>query len=305
MTSPGSIVHTKVGSWTTGNLRFFDYTHTSPTPGMINVGYIRDLPSSQLSFLKRPQTEVTAIFEQHKNMIKQLQGFVTMTDTLAKHIIEMYDLPPDMPYMLFRNYPNWRITPDIKRDEFVYIGAIPVKFDATLKFLSDLKTKTGFDCKFIKRKYYENNPLTDSCMHVDKYDYGSRFGLLINENKFPQAEECLPRKILLYLMCGIYPVFHDSFVESINYCKSAGVDPVVYSTLNELVDRVKKHDYTSIDRPRYSMEMREHELVSGLKMLEREITDVYVPKKNDIAVPSHRRKPVTHNTKGIVRRVRK
>jgi len=305
---PGKIVQTKKGIFRLGNLRFFDYTQTEPEPGAINIGYIRDLPSVQLDFIGKPRNEVLAALDLHRHKISRLQGFVTMTHTLARHIIQLYGLPPDFPYEIFMNYPDYRPapTPDEKRDEFVYIGAIPVKFTETLKFLTQLQDRTGFESFFVKRKNYKNNPLTNDCLHVDNYDFGSRYGLLINVNDFPQAAECLPRKILLYLMAGIYPVFHESFTESIAYCHDNGVPPIVYRTVDDLVEFINNNSSINnniIKRQHYSMEFREAELISKLDRLrQRGLAPLSARTHPTLNRRSTRRRPVNRERRALRRR---
>jgi len=269
----GKIVQKKRGIFKIDDVAFFDYTVTSPISGMKNIGYVRDLPSVQLDFIGRSQKEVEKTRLLHKSMIEKLDGIVTMTVPLYEHIKELYDV--SKPFRLFRNHPSWFETPKEKRDEFVYIGAIPVKFDNTLGFLSELTEMTGYPAHFIRRKDYKSNSQAQACMHLNDYDYGSAYGLLINENGFPQAEECLPRKLFRYLMCGIKPVFHESFVESIEYCREHRVWPLVYCDIQDLVDKLPEHDFgPGMDfenRRRFSMEENVGELIEKLDSLGNEI----------------------------------
>ena len=234
---------------------FFDYMSSSPIPGYKNVSYIRDIPSIQMEFHGRSKSEINKAFIVNKNKVSKLDGFVTMTVPLAEHIKKIYGL--DKPYVLFQNYPSWKETPTVKRDEFVYIGGIPMKYDKHLEFLSSLEKSSGIKSLFVKRERHI----------VLNYDFGSKYGLLMNVIDFNQAEESLTRKLLLYLMCGMNPVIHESFSESIKYCRNNGVEPLVYRDVDDISSQIPEHKFGEIDRHLFSMEVRVKYLRKSLEEL--------------------------------------
>jgi len=254
------IVQQKIGQYIIGKNRFFDYMSTGIKPGFRNISYIRDIPHLQMKDHEWAKEKVDKCFRKNRNQVKQLDGFVTMTKVFAENIKRTYDI--DIPYVLFRSYPYWRQTPQQKRPEFVYIGSKPIRIQKHNAWMKSLSTATGLPAK----SYYYDLSTTERAKIVG-YDYGSEYGILINVYGFNQAHECLNRKLLVYLMSGMKPVIHESFLESIRYVKATGVQPLVYTTPQDLAKKIDKHQFGRIKRKYYSMEQRIGDLKIGLTKL--------------------------------------
>jgi len=274
-----NIVKNKIGIYNNvyknNKYAFYDYTNTDFINDALNFSYIRDLPTVQMEYQNFDKEIIDKTFNLHKEKVKKLNGFVTMTDTFARHIKNIYDI--NIPYVKFRNYPIWKDTQENKRNEFVYVANVPNRFEKYIKFLDELKEKINMKTIFVKysRSFYlrktfeyeENMKLLDYRISTDDYDYSSKYGLLLNVDNYNQAEEGLPRKLLLYLMCGIQPIIHSSFVESINYCKNTGINPLIYDKIDDIVDNIKTHKFSNINRKYYSFEERYVDLIHELNLL--------------------------------------
>ena len=99
-----------------------------------------------------------------------------------------------------------------------------------------------------------------------EYDCRSRYGLLCNLTNFQQAAECLPRKLLFYLHCGMTPLIHGTFAESIAYCRSWGAQPAVYYSAEDAADLVEFEGWQNGgDRNRFCIQERIGDLVRDLR----------------------------------------
>jgi len=254
-----NIIHNQRGLWRKGDICFFDYMTQQPIKGCFNIGFVRDLPHIQLQDGKFPPEQITAMFNKHKAMVIRLDAIITMTDTFAKHILSAYNIKK--PYRLFQNYPSWQETPLIKKDEFLYIGAKPIKFQEHEKWLNELSIKTN---KPVIWRYYDKlKPGVRG--HISNYDYSSKYGLSTNVVDFNQAHEALNRKIMVYLMSGMYPVMHKSFTEAIKFVRAGGIEPFIYDTIDDIIVGLNTHNFGIIDRKRWCIESRLTDLKSMLR----------------------------------------
>lgn len=254
-----NIIHNQRGLWRNGNICFFDYMTQQPIKGCYNIGFVRDLPHIQLEDGGFPKDKIINAFNKHKAMVNRLDAMITMTDTFAKHILSAYGI--NKPYRLFQNFPSWQETPLMKRNEFLYLGAKPIKFQDHEKWLNELSIKSS---KIVICKYYDKlKPGVRG--HISNYDYGSKYGLSTNAVNFNQAHEALNRKVMVYLMSGMYPVMHKSFIEAIKFVKSNGVNPLIYDTIEDIISQIYSHDFGIIDRKRWCIENRLPELKSMLR----------------------------------------
>ena len=273
----GKIVQTKAGSWFNGKLHFYDYTVTLPKTGYINIPYIRDLPSIQAKFVGIPKSRVDALFNEYKKRTRNINAFITMTPTFAEHIKTVYNI--NVKYGIFMAYPSWEETPSDKRDEIVYIdhsSTVPFGFEEHLDYLHNITTTTGIKTIFSSLKFNDTassivntNKYNVTTIPLTKYDCGSAYGLLMNTNNFNQASECLNRKLLKYLMYGMNPLIHESFVESIRYVKSKDIQPLVYTHINDI--NIENHNFGSIDKRHFCMAERVPDLKRELIRLTEEI----------------------------------
>ena len=126
----GGIVNHIVGS--NKMVYFYDGGNGHPMKGCLNIPYIRDLPSVQLEYGNRPKDAIIFL-KKYKELYRNIDGFITMTDRLAEHIKRLYGI--NVPHGIFRNYPSWHESPKQKAREIVYIdnsSVRPVGFGNTL-----------------------------------------------------------------------------------------------------------------------------------------------------------------------------
>ena len=277
----GTIVQTKSGSCIIGNIHFYDYTTTTPKNGMTNIPYIRDLPSIQAEYAKYTDKQKLSFLNKFSKRVQNIDGFITMTGTLADHIREVYKI--NVPHGIFMAYPNWIDTPDFKRREIVYIdnsGSIPIGFLPHLGFLDKITKETGIPTLFVSKKFTQKakeivlkHKLQVRCESKKTYDYGSEFGILMNTNNFNQAEESMPRKFLTYLMCGMKPLMDDCWTECIEYAEENRIHPLIYQKAED-INKQGEHNWGMWDNRYFCMEERTIDLASELERLSDEASRV-------------------------------
>jgi hypothetical protein len=195
-----------------------------------------------------------------------VHGFVTMTPSMAKSVRRSGKTTST--YYRFMNYPLWMAVPATRRKEVVYIdnSRVAYNFSELIGFMDDLGR--AHDVPMMLASQYmtpqAKKIAKGTCVTVrklDNYDYASQFGLLLNVNNFNQAAECMPRKLLTYAMCGMRPLIHSSFTESIQYMKQRRVPAQIYSNISQ----INLHEpYKTWDGRYFSIEARIGELRSML-----------------------------------------
>jgi len=209
----------------------------NPLFGHDGICWVRDIPKVQC--------------DGYSSTSLKCEKFFTMSDEIArlahKHIFKR-----KIPYELFLNYPDYRFTPDEKRNEMVYVDNSSMNFDnysLIIDILNDIYNSTGIDIVFISTKFHEELSRMKThnvkVIHMFDYDYGSRYGLIVPgmSNKY-YASICLPRKLLYYLSWGMVPLLHSDFKSSIEYCIDEKVNYGVYKNPSDLrgIDLYPNHN---------------------------------------------------------------
>lgn len=252
------ILHQQRGVYRENRLAFFDYMTANPIHGCFNIGYVRDIPHIQLQDGGFPPSKIASVFKIHHAKIRKLDAFVTMTELLAKQIKNSYNI--DIPHALFQNFPSWQPSPLEKRNEFVYLGAKPIKSDMHESYLKSIEERTQI--KVLWKYYTRVNGLRG---YIANYDYASKYGLSVNATNFNQAREALNRKVLIYLMCGMFPVIHESFESIISFLRDNGISPLVFSSPIDIAEKIPTHEFGTIDRKSFCIENRIPELLSKIR----------------------------------------
>lgn len=195
--------------------------------GEKGVCWVRDVPKAQCD--KYSATSIPC------------EKFFTMSDRIAnlacRHIFNR-----DVPYELFLNYPDYRYTPDEKRDEMVYVDNSSISYanyGLIIDILNGIYDSTGIQTIFISTRFHSKLSNMDvgnvKVIHKSEYDYRSRYGLLVGamKNKY-YASISLPRKLLYYLSWGMVPLIHEDFSSAIGYCIKNDANHLVYDKPKDL-----------------------------------------------------------------------
>lgn len=105
------------------------------------------------------------------------------------------------------------------------------------------------------------------------YDYGSKYGLLLDTVGLNQASTCLARKLLLYLMLEMVPLIPSHFDHSIQFMVDEQVRFKAYATVNELRNLRMASNH---DGHRFSIEYNMPRLLEHLQSLNSKPAD-YTP----------------------------
>lgn len=266
---------------TSGPVNFYHFWRHHPERGKINVAWIKDLRVEQLAmsgYIPNYLYEAIGYLSEDRARYSAVNSFVAPTVSFADSVIKWYG--GDRPYALFANYPSRIRNLDSvsRRDEVVYIDYSSTVFQEELyrklfAMFDEIHTVTGLDCVLVAgamRARIEQLPRRE---HIKiksingEYDCRSRFGLLVNLTNFKQANECLPRKLLLYAHCGIVPAIHGTFGESISYCDQHNVPAIAYYDVEKLCAFMAEHKPCSWNRDYFCIENRIKNLVKYLNGL--------------------------------------
>ena len=117
-----------------------------------------------------------------------------------------------------------------------------------------------------KQKLCKQHKFDVSSIPLQKYDYGSKYGILMNNNNFNQARQAMPRKFLIYIMCGMNPIMDKSWIEVKNYCMKYNINPLIYNQINDID---KSHNFGTWNPKYFCMENRIIDLENELMRLSR------------------------------------
>ena len=224
---------------------------------MINIAWIKDLRSRQFAdrgyedgFLAQAQRYLS----EDRQRFHSCHAFVAPTETFANEVMRWYGA--EKPWFQFANYPLKVKKPSglsamVRKREIVYIdnGSSLYQeqlYQAILLFLGEIYRQTKCAGVFIPPRNFHNDVLRltipNGVRVIDRrnWDKLSAYGLLVNLDNFRGAAESLPRKLLVYLHSGMYPVVHWSFTESIKFCQRNGVTPICYLGIDDLVTEMER-----------------------------------------------------------------
>lgn len=265
-----------------GTLRFYHFWRHEPRRRAINVAWIKDLRSVQLAqtgYLEGHLEQAAQYLEIDRKRFRKCNAFVAPTTMFAHEVIRWYDVA--RPHFLFANYPHRQEeVAGPRRNEVVYLDGSTTIFQEEL-YRGILDLFAALDVHGIKGSLVSpwfhreieglsSPPLEkrhQPTVSQNGYDGRGAFGLLINTTNFKQAAECLPRKLLAYLHWGMTPAIDGTFRESIRYCYSHGVVPIIYHTQADLIKALKNPPYQAYDRQRFCIEERIGDLMGYLKSM--------------------------------------
>lgn len=261
-----------------GRVRFFHFWRHEPGIGRINIAWIKDLRSRQFAdrgyedgFLAQAQRYLA----EDKRRFHKCHAFVAPTETFAKEVMRWYGA--EKPWFQFANYPTkMRMSETKRRREIVYIdnGSSLYQeelYQSILLFLGEIHRQTKCKGVFIPPRNFHNDvlrltiPRGVKVLDRRNWDRLSVYGLLVNLDNFKGAAESLPRKLLVYLHSGLYPVVHWSFAESIKFCRQNNIEPICYLDIDDLLPRLQKVDPPPIARNQFCIENRIGGLVEYLR----------------------------------------
>lgn len=275
-TSYINIISARTGSFVTGNVHFYYFVNTMPIKGLINIPYINDIPPMQLRYIGSSKDEIEKSLNKYRDLAKSINAFMGLNKTFCETVKKLYCIDADVPYGYFASFPPWFESPHIKRDEVVYIdnsSKIPYGFREHLTFLDTISKASGIKTLFVSRKFTKEavdirnkNRLSIDVKSYDTYDFASKYGILMNTKNFNQAHMALPRKLLLYLMCGMKILTDGSWTESINFMIENGTKPYIYKDAND-INHLHEHDFGIINPRNFCLEERVKSLDEQLASL--------------------------------------
>lgn len=262
-----------------GKVSFYHFWRHQPTPGAINVAWVKDnrsLQFAQVGYIKDYLEQAKSYLTKDRALFSYVNAFIAPSQLFADEVMRWYGA--ERPWFQFANYP-YRITlPAGKENDIVYVDYSTAVFqrDLYLKLFAlfdELYTLTGCTGTLVSRVFYHDIQSLGHSRWVRvvkprEYNYQSRFGILVNLTNFRGAAEALPRKLLLYLHCGMWPLIHGTFAESIYYCQRWGVRPLIYYGPKEAAQLMNRHAKTPRwKRDKFCIEERIGDLVGYLKRL--------------------------------------
>lgn len=257
------VMRTRKGSFIDGGVHFYFHVFTAPISNLINIPYINDIPPIQLRYHKRDKKEINESLEKYKDRSKHMNAFIGLNKTFCETIKKIYEI--DVPYGYFVSFPPWFESPHIKRNEIVYLdhsATAPYGFREHLEFLDKIAKTSNIRVLFVSKKFPKDaediahkNKFKVDIIPYGKYDFGSKYGILMNTNNFNQAYFAIPRKLLIYLMCNMNVLVDDSWIESINFMKENGVNPYIYKDETNFIN-LDKHNFGIINPRSFCLEER-------------------------------------------------
>lgn len=270
-----NIITARTGSFVNGSVHFYYFVNTMPIKGLINIPYINDIPPMQMQYIGNNENEIEKSLNKYKNMAKSINAFLGLNKTFCETVKRLYCIDANVPYGYFASFPPWFESPHKKRNEIVYLdnsSKIPYGFNEHLTFLDMISKASGIKTLFVSRKFSKEaadirnkNKLHVDIIH-DTYDFASKYGILMNTKNFNQAHMALPRKLLMYLMCGMNVLTDSSWTESINFMIENGTNPYIYKDTND-INRLQYHDFGTICPRNFCLEERVKSLDEQLTSL--------------------------------------
>jgi len=260
-----------------GKVHFYHFWRHQPVKGLINVAWIKDNRSvqfAQAGYLPSYLAKAQQYLNYDRQMFNYVNAFVAPTALFAEEIMQWYDVR--RPWFQFANYPHRTQVPETKRDEIVYVDYATTVFQEGLyrkliAFMDELYILTGCAGVLVPGVFYPQvSGLPHSHVRILKlgqYDHQSKFGLLANLTNFRGAAESLPRKLLLYLHCGMRPLIHGTFAESIYYCRKWKIEPLIYWQVDDAAKAMGRAKKPRWDREQFCIEKRIPDLIGYLEGL--------------------------------------
>jgi hypothetical protein len=263
-----------------GRVWFYHLSRHKPRPGMVNVAWIKDLRSQQLADLgwhKDYLEQARTCLGTDRERFLRSHAFVAPTGLFAEEVMRWYGTR--RPWTHFANYPHRRSFSggSKRRDEIVYIDNASTYFDGefyckVVSFLGRLlELSSCHGALVLNKRFYQQAvkevPLVRGVrlVPINRYDFLSRYGLLLNLTGFRGAVSCLPRKLLTYLHCDMVPLIHAGFCESVQYCRGRGIRPNVYWGPKDLAAIIKTGPRPTWDRAQFCIDERIGDLVAYLE----------------------------------------
>lgn len=265
-----------------GRAYFYHFWRHKPARGVVNVPWIKDLRVKQFAmqgYVADYLQQAQQYLAQDRVSFYQCHAFVAPTASFAEEVMRWYGAA--RPWVQFANYPSRvKLPGGERRLEVVYIDYSSTVYQEELylriiSFYDELYALTGATGVIVAAPSVFLNQIKalPHRQHVKilstsgEYDCRSRFGLLCNLTNFQQAAECLPRKLLFYLHCGITPLVHGTFAESIAFCERWGVQPAVYYTAQDAGALLNIPTWRVERRERFCIQERVGDLLAELKKI--------------------------------------
>lgn len=232
-----------------GRVHFYHFWKHQPMSNMINVPWVKDLRAKQFAmsgYIPQYLDQAQRYLISDANRFRTSNAFVAPTETFANEVMRWYG--ECRPWIQFANYPDKLKITGKRRSEVLYLDSSSTVFQEEfflrlIAFFDELHAMSGIKAVVVAGVMRDKIALLPRRSHIKvmaarEYDGLSKYGLLCNLTNFQQAAECLPRKLLYYLHCGMAPLIHGTFMESIYYCKENAIDPLVYYTADEAADYI-------------------------------------------------------------------
>jgi len=264
-----------------GRAWFYHFWRHKPARGVVNVPWVKDLRCKQFAMMGYESDyleQARRYLNQDRVSFYQAHAFVAPTPSFAEEVMRWYGA--ERPWVQFANYPSRVRVPDgERRREVAYLDYSSTVFQEDLyrriiAFYDELHALAGVAGIIVAGVFLNDIRALPHRDHVKvlsmsgEYDCRSQFGLLCNLTNFQQAAECLPRKLLFYLHCGMTPLIHGTFAESIDYCDRWGVQPAVYYSAEQAADLTEFQGWQAGgDRNRFCIQERIGDLVAELQKI--------------------------------------
>lgn len=264
-----------------GRLHLYHFWKHQPQRGLINVPWVKDLRAKQFAmsgyistYLQEAQRYL--ITDAHK--FSTSNAFIAPTETFANEVMRWYNAP--RPWIQFANYPDKiKIGGGKRRNEILYLDSSSTVFQEEFfqrlfAFFDELYTLTGTTGVVVANIMKDKIAALPHRRHIKvlgmrgEYDCRSQFGLLCNLTNFQQAAECLPRKLLFYLHCGMIPIIHATFMESVFYLQRHDIPAWTYYSTEEAAANIENAaQWPGYNRQHFCIQERINDLLTELQRI--------------------------------------
>ena len=266
-------------TYVTGNrVHLFPFYRFNPIYGKVNIAFVNDIRSKQYSLMgcKKESSQYLSL---DKSRFRSLSAMITLNQPFAEDIFRWYGKEEsEIDWFQFLSYPSKIETVSPKRREIVFIDNSSVLFqdefyNKLIHFLDtvgyEFNIPTKLVCSNIEfadklNKRYKTN--RTKCLSIYDYDYRSEYGILVDVANYGYLTLCLPRKLMIYLHCGMKVLVQYVFTESIKFMKDNGVTPLIFDeihTIEGLDKGARKYN-----RHKFSMDNQINRLIDFLNDVE-------------------------------------
>jgi len=260
-----------------GRVRVFDFTRGEIKNGYINVPFIRDFIPLQYKYAGISYSDKKKI-----DMVKASRShtFITLNDEMEELIKDYYfqNGIKEKPF-IFKVFPSRKDVPykKKKRKEIVFIDNSVCSYTnyySLISFMDNIAKNNNIKALFISRNFHNEARTIASgydvkVLPLNKYDYGSKYGLRYMAQCPEYSKFSIGRKVLIYIAAGMIPVIDSKYRSLFKYMESENINYIQYNDVPIITGK----DTISHDPEEFTMEKQQHKLIEYLKKVDERYED--------------------------------